>query len=111
MLIVLLACAEPQNLPPELQTSSVANGATIEIGNLGVDVKVTADDPDGDPLQFSWAIDGVGITSEEQQNASSTTSVCALSGANLDGSELALGISDGEDEIGLSWPLAYVGDG
>lgn len=110
MLIVLLACAEPQNLPPELQTSSVANGATIEIGNLGVDVKVTADDPDGDPLQFSWAIDGVGITSEEQQNASSTTSVCTLMGAGLEGSTLTLGVSDGEDEIGLSWPLEYVGD-
>ena len=71
---------------------------------------MTADDPDGDPLLFSWTIDGVGLDSEEQPGASSTTSICTLYGAYLDGSTLALLISDRVDAIGLSWPLVYVGD-
>ena len=77
---------------------------------VGLDVEVTADDPDGDPLLFSWTIDGVGLDSEEQPGASSTTSICTLYGAYLDGSTLALLISDRVDAIGLSWPLVYVGD-
>jgi len=109
-LLALLACApEPNNLPPELVTSTYADGATIEIPLVGVDVQVTASDPESDPLEFTWAVGGMNSSGTTTENTSSTTSTYVLTGEGLDGLTLSCSISDGAEATELSWPLVYTG--
>ncbi len=106
----LVSCAPEVNRAPVLETATVANGTEIEVPTLGIDVAVTASDPDGDDMQFRWAVDGVGVRGEDETNVSSTTSTYAVYGANLDGTTLTCTITDGTDDIVIAWPLVYVGD-
>lgn len=108
-LALLAACAPDRNAFPVLETSTFPDGQTIEIPMLGVDVQVTASDADGDPLQFLWAVNGIGVQAEDTPNATSTTSSYAASGANLDGATLSCTVTDGQAEVGLAWPMVYVG--
>ncbi len=108
-LALLLACAPAVNHAPVLQTASVADGDTIDIPTVGVDIQVIADDPDGDVMQFRWAIDGIGVHGTDVQNSGSTTSTYNVYGAGNDGATLSLMITDGVDAIDLSWPMVYVG--
>lgn len=106
----LFACAQESNSAPVIQTSTLADGVTLEIPTLGVDIAVTADDPDGDELQFRWAVEGIGVHGEDTPNASSTTSSYNAYGENLDGATLSCSITDSIDEVSISWPMVYVGD-
>ncbi|MSP55266.1 MAG: hypothetical protein EXR69_06645 [Myxococcales bacterium] len=105
----LVGCAQQSNDPPVLQTSTLADGATLEIPTLGVSIAVTADDPNGDDLQFRWAVDGVGVQGEDVRHTSSTTSSYNAYGENLDGATLSCTITDFIDEIAISWPMVYTG--
>ncbi len=111
MLLTLLACAEePNNLPPALVTSTYADGVTIEIPLVGTDVEVTASDPEGDPIAFTWSVGGMNSSGTTTENTSSTTSSYALTGEGLDGLTLSCSISDGAEATELSWPLVYTGE-
>ncbi len=108
--LALLSCApDVQNAAPVLETSTFADGVTVEIPTVGVIVEVTASDPDGDPMQFRWAIDGIGVQGEDETNVSSTTSSYALAGEHLDGATLSCTITDGLEDTAISWPLVYIG--
>ena len=107
---LVLACAPDSNSAPLLETATFANGTPIEVPTLGINVAVTASDPDGDDMQFRWSIDGIGVLGEEDTNVSSTTSTYNIYGANLDGTTLTCLITDGLADAVIAWPLVYVGD-